>query len=520
MQFPIINLKKLSVSEKNKALLKKFTSFSDKSIQSLQATNADYDKIPHQFIGLKGKSSSAYRHEFAQSIEKSDSDQFRQLADSYSSDTIKQKMHNWYIEQDKALNKEQTWKQFLKACQDPSQKAMVLYLKGKWAGNAVFSYYTSEALMELATNYIRLFEKYLALLMVELSTYKNKLSKKTKEEIQSYINTLRWKIRDEKINLAQAMVSRLKVASETGDIKYDDVTVNLASGLKKANVLKETYTLPRHCRRNLDDKTLDYFQRFILKNGTLPQKNALEQLIWNQSDHHYIVSKHKDVFLVLPQNLKDSVRNKGFIQWLFGIADQKEQFFKARFPLITQFRFHPKPKEHFKSLIEFHDNSGWQELCDLSHQASKEYEFSLNIKPLSFVDKLFSKDKLAFAKSWQVYLREQQKGIVDAMLDYAKTITEQLKTRLKFGLDLDALCSKQFKSDITNFNNELLSAIKLAGLDIMHALTIKIFFYILNESTICRKNWLKPKRKKLEEEKAKINTIEDFIEWSGIQAVR
>ncbi len=109
---------------------------------------------------------------------------------------------------------------------------------------------------------------------MEFSKYKNRLSSTLQQEIESYIKALNSAIEKEKAKVAYAMLARLKIASHTRDIKYDDVTIHLTHSLKKMNVLNKALNLPIRRRRDLDGRTRDYFQTFILKNGTYEQKRS------------------------------------------------------------------------------------------------------------------------------------------------------------------------------------------------------------------------------------------------------
>ncbi len=115
----------------------------------MQKANAYYDEFPKQFIGLRGKSSASYKNDLKQHLEKSDP-QFHQEITLYKQDIYKQKMHEWYVVQNKGLLQDETWENLAESCRDDVDGIKIQSLKKEWMRHANFSHYPSQALVEVA----------------------------------------------------------------------------------------------------------------------------------------------------------------------------------------------------------------------------------------------------------------------------------------------------------------------------------------------------------------------------------
>ncbi len=289
------------------------------------------------------------------------------------------------------------------------------------------------------------------------------------------------------------------------------------------NVLNKALNLPIRRRRDLDGRTRDYFQTFILKNGAYEQKQVLKKLIWNVSDKDYRVIENKKRFFALPKVLEKPFHKKGFLHRLFGIDKQNEKFIHERFSLLTRLRFPPKPEKKFKSLPTFLENDSWRDLYSLSCDVIIEYEGPDGPKPLTLFEKLFMKDRWTFAASWKMYLRGQQQSIVHSMLTYEDYVAKEMKRYVDLGLGLEVLCTEQFQSDIQHFNNDIWIAIGRAGLDKDKLPLYQHFLLQFNRITHLPKELEEANKKqkqqeeKRRQERSKIPVIGKFFNWSSAE---
>jgi hypothetical protein len=459
MQFPLFDIEKISTNCDAKCLriLNKFQSLSTDSLKDLQYANEWYMKIPQAKIGFY-KSIDQHRHALVDNTV--NAEKFHSATQQFLKDITKLKMHQWHLEQHKILAEELIWQQFKVQCQSKFLNQLDT-LKSFWQKQARFSYYTSQALIEIAEHIIPLFENYKHLLLVEFKAYQYRLPSSIRAEIKNYLVTLYKIINQEKNDLAEAMLSRLRVASIHRDVRFDDVTIHVAWELKKMGLLGEIHGLPQKYRRELTSSTFHYFHRFIYQNGNSTQNKYLMTFIWHKKDENHVILNEKNQFIVVPKNLLSSILYPSFLQRLFG-KNQNKKFIIDHLPFITQLRFLPNPNSTFTSLGTFYENPLWHELCQLGKEIRDAHQAAQKQKPSGFWSQFFQSNKIKFITEWQVYLLEQQKNILNVMLAYAEYVAFQLKTR--FGLkDISVISLKSFQTDIKEFHTMLLSCIDHIG---------------------------------------------------------
>jgi hypothetical protein len=518
MKLPIINVKLLLDSQSDKQWVTKFTSLQEPTLKSLLDANACYEKIPETFIGLSGKTLNDHRHDLVASAIDVDAEKFRAKKEEYQNDMTKKKMHEWYKNQHKHLKNDNYWRQFATACKNKNQLDQLNCLKNNWMKQSEFSFYTSDALIEVAQGYLPLFRNYLNLLSLELKNHKKQLPFGVKKQIKNYISVLQHAINKEQQAIAQAMLCRLQTASTRKDILFDDVTYALAENLRGMGLLKETYTLPSYCRRDLNEKTFNYFHEYINKYGSTEQKKSVDHLVWHKPDDNYLVLPNSEAKLVIPKALADTLSSPSFIEKMFGFDKQNKEFFQKRFNLIAQFRFLPNPKEDFKSLFTFYENDKLHQLFHLSQNAFTDAQVAEADKPTGFFGKFFRKDKRNLVASWQEHLSKQQKLILEKLLDYVKFITAQLSTRLELDLDQEDLCSNQFRLSLQRFNDDILATIHRAGLDSEQVTDYQMFLLKYKKVIALPEELENQKKRLLEEQKRTAPDIEEFLGRSKLSS--
>jgi hypothetical protein len=483
MLLPVIDITQLTelANKKEKAILAKLQSLSSAAIRSLKKAISYSEELVNH-VGSSGKSVAAYRQEMVESASQLDTVKFRDLTNHYRLDVSKVTMLNWYKEQHKTLNDPETWVKLtnvILARKDKNQKRDIQLLKSlqsQWEKQQKYAIYTSASLIALIERAIPLFENYLDMLNIERRYYKSKLSQKTRAYIQSYLHTLRAEIKKEKEVIAESMLIRLKAASSSNRITFDDVTMHFASKLKHLHLLEENYRLPSQSRHDLDRNTLQYFQACIAKWGNHSQIQQLAYLKWNQADNEHAIIKNGNQLLSVPKSMVDSINNDGIMDTLFDREKERKKFLADQFGLLVHLRYLPNPKEDFTSLFTFSENDKWQHLCHLSETLFTECRLARkNIQSLSWVESFFNTTQFKFAEGWNHHLHRQQKVVVQAMLAYARFISEQIETRMNLDLDLDQVLSPPFQLQLENFDKALSLAIECAGSDKMRCPSYLVF---------------------------------------------
>jgi hypothetical protein len=517
MLLPIIEITQLNtkLTNREKAALAKFQSLSRSAIASLHKALSYSEELANH-VGTTGKSIASYRQEMMESADRLDTAQFHHLTNTYRNDISKSKMLPWYKEQHKTLNEAATWSRLNDACRNKDQKRKLHLLKSEWDEQQKYAIYTSASLLELTERVIPLFENYLEMLAIECRYYKNKLSAKTKAHLQGCINNLKAEISKEKEHIVHSMLSRLKAASSSNTITFDDVTLYFTLKLEQLGALRKDYRLPTQPRRDLDNNRLQYFQNYIAKWGKPSQVERLTFLKWNKPDNVHTVMRHGNEFLHVPKRMSNSIKNDGLIDIIFNREKEREKFLADRFGLLTHLRYLPDPKENY-ALLTFCENDKWQHLCHLSEMLSAESKSARgNLQSLSFAEQLLNTTQFKFVDGWNHYLQRQQKTLVNAMLSYARFISEQLRTRITLGLDLDQILSEQFQSQLKNFDLTLSLAITRAGLLKTQCPAYLLFSEQVNQLKNLPNLALARRIEKLEEGTA-LNNIEAPFEGKGKQ---
>lgn len=466
MRFPILNISAISIKKSDVNIFEKyqFISLNEANLIMLQEANEYYDKISVHLLGQNAKSIKEHKQILINDVEVADLISFHEHQRQYQKDIYDQLLHKWYVEQNNRLKSDILWQQFAQLCLSNKQLNKLYNLKFFWQQQERFSYYTSNAIVEISKKILPVFEHYLDLIKLELETKKNKLPFHIRKQIQDYIINLTQALSQEKNDLIQAMLARLKVASYNQNVYFDDVTLHTAWQLSELQVLKHINGLPQYPRCGLDADTFNYFHQFIYSNGDTTQRKSLLQLNWFKTDENYLVLDDNDQCLIVPQNMKFSFR-ANILERLFNVNDAK-RFFKDKFAFICQLRLPPKPTRFFTQLKSFYDSQDLLNLIELSDKIFYEYRKAEENKNKNFFMKwlCFRKNKLL--DSWQKYLKEQSAKLLDIKLEYAVYISEQLKTRIELHLDYQDLFSKKFQYYLQEFNKDIMNHMKQLELEI------------------------------------------------------
>jgi hypothetical protein len=458
MCFSIFNTKLLKQHNTNK-FLDSFTCLNDISLSALKEANIYYANIPELLIGLSGKKIEVHRQDMVQNAKEGNFDEFQRNKNIYVRDITNQKNYAWYRKQQETLRNDSFWKKLYSECTIREQKSKLRSLEKAWKRHSNFSSYTSQALVEAATTVLPVFSNYLILFKEELCVTTNKLPSHLVKELRNYGTKLENEIATERKGLCEAMLARLKLASEMKGLSYDDVTMNLVHELKKLNLLKNSFEGVKIHRSGLDTKTKYIFQDFISKYGTKNQCQALDYLSWNKSNDDFTIEYDKHGQLIVPSDLKSVIKPKGFIATLLGTESKNKKFLRTYNSLITQIRFLPHPKNEFQRLSDFDQIKEWHELLNLSNNVKNAVSLAEKNKPQGLFGRFFGNENIIFLSTWQAYLNSKQKEILTSALDYAEIIIEQLKTRIRLALDEDITLSRGFLNRLYLFQQQLASIV-------------------------------------------------------------
>jgi hypothetical protein len=283
-------------------------------------------------------------------------------------------------------------------------------------------------------------------------------------------------------------------------------------------LLRETYTLPSYCRRDLNEKTFNYFHAYINTYGSTEQKKSVDHLVWHKPDDNYEILPNNENKLALPKAVADTLRSPSFFEKMFGFDKENKEYFQKRFNLITQLRFLPNPKEDFKSLFTFYENDKLHQLFHLSQNAFTDAQVAEADKPTGFFGKFFRKDKRNLVASWQEYLSKQQKLILEKLLDYVKLVTAQLSTRLELDLDQENLCSNRFRLSLQRFNDDVLAMLQRADLDSEEVIDYQMFLIKYKKVMALPQELENQKKRLLEEQQRTAPDIEEFMGKSKLSS--
>lgn len=513
MAFPIINIS--SFDNKNNTFLKRFQSLSSESIKILNDANDYYTKIPHT-VGIAKESSDGHRTTLIQKLNEIDATGFQHCLGQYRKDRDKSRLHRWHVEQHRILSDKNLWNTFQAKCHTAEQQNKLKALRRFWQSQARFSYYSSDALIEVTTQILPLFENYLVYLDTDYRMHQRSLPTQLKTDIKEYLKQLKEAIQLEKESLAEAMLARLKVASYYQTIYFDDVTKHVAWELDSMRLLKTTHGLPRDKPVQFDADLICSFQGFIMREGNSHQKSKLILLRWNKPDKHYVVTLEKDSVFIAPKKVLSFVESLPFIQKILGIDNRYKRFLASKTALFITLRVKPDPLYGYSTLKSFYDNEYWQKVCTLSQELDGEYEKSTQQKPSNFLERLFKNDQQQFITHWQGYIKEERLIVLTKAINFLKRISQELMTRLEFEIDIEMISSRAFQMDIKKFHEDVLSMIKHTDVDVDSIGVYQNFLPLYEKVRNLPEELAKAQQEKSKAEQDAIGIITEFIDWSLI----
>lgn len=463
MRFSIFNTMLLKQHNPNK-FLDNFTCLNETSLSALRDANSYYAKIPELLIGLSGKKIEDHCQDMVQNAKNGNFEEFQRNKNIYVRDITNQKNHTWYKKQQETLQNNSFWNKLYLSCTSREQKSKLRTLEKSWKKHSNFSSHTSQALVETAITVLPVFSNYLTLFKEEFNLTISKLSPHLVKELRNYGTKLEDDIRTERKGLCEAMLVRLKLASGTKGLSYDDVTMNLVHELKKLKLLKSDFEGVKIHRSGLDTKTREIFQDFITKHGTKKQCQALDYLSWNKSNENFTVEYDKHGQLIVPNDLKSVIKPKGLLAILLGTESKNKKFLREHNSLLTQIRFLAHPKNEFQRLSGFDEIKEWHELLKLSNDVKTAIGSAEQDKPQGFLGRFLGSENILFLNAWQTYLNDKQKEILNTALDYAAIIIEQLKTRIRLALDEDLILSPSFVNRLNLFQQQLANIVDNSGI--------------------------------------------------------
>lgn len=447
----------------------RITSLSAKSLQALHDANTAADEMAYQSLGLSGKNTDAHLQELKAHIMQPDPVLFRKAWRSYRSDITKITMHKWYEEKQVQLSDDVTWAKYFALCgKDETMRKQVIALKARWSKQEEYAHWNSAALMKLATEVLPVFKEYHNLLRLELKYYRRKLNKTNREAIKQYLDKLGQEIKDMECDLASTMLSRLEAASDSGDLRYSDVTTQIINELHTLGVLDKEQGRPKQARRELDRKTFKTFHKYINAHGSSEVKAGTSALRWHQPPKGSTLTamQYKGRSLLIPAPLLTHVRPTHWFKRLFVSQRQQKKILAKHVYLIAYCDAMPKPLAGVSSLTALEDNTASRDLITLIDRLNKVLQTAQTQKPTGLaggLEKLFGKDKIAFDRDWESYLQAQRKTLLMQHCNYLVWIAEEIKTSLNSPAEMQALYTSSFSDEMDRLKKESARLIKACG---------------------------------------------------------
>ncbi len=425
----------------NKELLKainnnKLKSFSLKSLDILSKANVEKEKIQHVCPSITGKSTIEHKKVLLKNIRKTDSNAFKKNLNDYLSDCRQSKNQQEYLAIQKVLT-EEIWQKWLL---DNGNKAKINGLHNFWKLNQTTNHISSMAIQASARLILPIFEEYYKLARTELKYYQSQLADKVSFKLKNYLNILANEIKQEKITLCDAMLSRLKVASNEKDITCDDITVCIIKELNQINIpISINIKEPRH---QLTPEIFNDFHHFILTQGSEKQQNKLKKLLWLKEDEHFSVFRVDNRPVIIPAAMRaysmlDNTKN--FFSWLFPEKKFRANFFKEKFYLLARMRqLNNNQPQGQLPIMDFINSDYWQRLNEHENSLIQEGK-NAKAQMIPWITKLFYFSRNPFLQAWQGAMGKCLTNVLELKLGYALLLAQQLQTRLNFHLDKDVL---------------------------------------------------------------------------------
>lgn len=456
MAFPIFDIKKAMAEYNHKTNgnkkintddnLFRFESLIESSFQILKNANKQFLHAPRLFSGLSGKDHTGFKQDFVDAVQQLDVKRFREQISLYRQDIQKQNHQKWYEVQQKNLSSQNFWSDLIGNITS-GLRSRVLTLQKKWQTQKDYAHYSSLALKHVVENILPVFDQYCDLACLELKHKGNKLPKNIAKALSQYIVQLKNELETEKQKLCWAMLGRLEVASKRGDLNAEDITIELTDALKELGVIKADTKFPE-ARRNLSSECFEMFHQFIEVNGRKLIKNRLQRLSWFREDNDFIARRFSNQTLLVPRPLMLFISEKtsSFSSWLNG-AHFRHQFLKSHLAFMSRIRLIDKHSLSLNVLKEFPNHPTLKALNEVQKELINEYHQSSRFKP-TLLQRLFHRKTIAFMKGWQDFNHQQLNKILHKKIEFLSKVSEQLRTRLDFSLDLDQLNSPEFKHSL------------------------------------------------------------------------
>lgn len=432
MDFPTLNHDFIQLLRRYKNL--KFVS--TKYLEYLSETNEYYQKLALYFLGLSGKSQERHRKDLVKNIRHLDSAAFRKHLSEYQVDCQLVKAHQFYLSLQQSLNEGAWW-------QNGGEKSEIAKIKKFWQRCHSSSHLTSAALYSVANQILPIYESYYQLAYLEIKRNRKFFSAVVLSRLKNYKESCCDFIAQEKKRVCEAMLSRLKVASENASLKYDDVSHYALKRLQNEGYLGQIIDFEP--RQGLSKQLFRNFNQYIFQHGSNDQRKRLHALPWFRSNEQFSTRVVDDETLVVPNQVSGinlPVATSRYLFWLFPNQYFYADFLKEKlYDLVKIRRLYDSPIKSTFNYADLNQDSAWLELGKYDNKLEAEWS-STNQKAHYFFNKFLMPSRFIFFKHWAVFLEEVRSRILERKIKVITALNGQLQTRLQFGLDTILILSK------------------------------------------------------------------------------
>lgn len=209
-------------------------------------------------------------------------------------------LQSWYIEQQRRLSNPDLWEQIRSNPKTNRLKNRLAELENQWLSpSAEYSAHSISALWFVANNITALYENYHRFATLELKTHRYRLPRLIRTAYETHLKNEKTHLKQFKETLCQAMLNRLQVASESGDITNNDAIQSTAQWLAKNKLIKQQHGLPTSRRHDLTPEHFEQFVTYINQFGSEQQIKSLPTLaIFSSNDQFTTLQSDKSIVIV------------------------------------------------------------------------------------------------------------------------------------------------------------------------------------------------------------------------------
>jgi hypothetical protein len=320
------------------------------------------------------------------------------------------------------LNKAETWNRFFALPKTDQENEQLQQLNQAWQQHQPFQWHSSSGLIFLLYMIVE-YQRHFAAALRELQKKQKKFFKFSRipEEIaRAYEQFLTQQIiclRQLHTVVIDAMLLRLKAASDQQDVTDDHVPSYIIRGLQRTHCLRPTYPVLRP-NNHLDFFIFNQLHQAIESRGNLEQKQKLYQLNWYQPVAGMGIVSVNSTRLLAPTSLTQFVPQK--VRWPTWLFSDKAclDFFETRRQFFADVTF-STANRHYK-LASLSLTHPFIQKMLTHYQLAKEEEKTIEEEKIPWWQ--FNRKKLQ--QTWQPQLSAYLKGMQDNFIAWIDHLYE------------------------------------------------------------------------------------------------